>query len=222
MWELVFLHALQSATFKQSKQFLVQIWHKEPCVSLELGNLGCCTPSPEAALCHSLQFHRRHKSGAIRDLCEPTPQVSKPLPNVCCSSPRMKFALQASTWTGVFDINQTHKLCLKLLWCLTTSREEGWHLCRRVMRTLFCPWRGHRRAQRCCPAWGKGNRSTLAWPRHSNPMCQIHHQFPLWLPVDESLHVPFLKDAFKDTFLLSPSSRVSSLYLSTKHCHYIH
>lgn len=124
---------------------------------------------------------------------------------------------------GFGCINQTHKLCLKPLWCLTKSREEGWHLSRKVMRTLFCPWRGHRCAQRCCPAWGKGNRSALAWPGQSNPMCsQIHHQFPLWLPVDKSLHVRFLKDAFKQAFLLFPSSRLSSLYLSTKHCHYAH
>lgn len=150
-------HALQSAAFTQSEQFLVQIWHKVPHVSFELGNLGCCTPSPEAALCNSLCSSTVGASGGtnqvpFRNLCEPAPQVPKLLPNLCCSSvpPHVWNLLFRHSLGQVFGcINQTHKLCLEPLWCLTTSREEGWHFCRKVMMTLFCPWRGYGRVQRC-------------------------------------------------------------------------
>lgn len=194
-------HALQSTAFTQSEQFLVQIWHKVPHISLELGNLGCCTPSPEAALCNSLHnsLHNSLRNSTVgasggtnqvpfRNLCEP--EVSKPLPNLCCSSVplhRWSLLFRHSLGQVFWRINQTHKLCLEPLWCLTSSRDEGWHFCRKVMTTLFCPWRGRRHAERCSeilPCLGQREGICPGLTRQSNPMCsQIHHQFPPWWQV---------------------------------------
>lgn len=90
-------------------------------------------PSPLRLPCSipcTVVSYRRQKSGA-------TLKVPKPLHNVCCSyiplhlwNVLFKHSLGQVFWC----INQTHKLCLKPLCCLTTSRERGWHVTRKAMK----------------------------------------------------------------------------------------
>lgn len=97
---------------------------KVPQVSLELGNLGCCTSSPWG--CPG-QFLAQEAQIPLRNLCEPTPQAPEPLDNGCCSYLPLQLWNLLSRHPlglGFWCVNQSHKLCLKPLWQEAERKDD--------------------------------------------------------------------------------------------------